>query len=310
MLRNRERLIARTRAAIVSGLLAVGASLAIIGCAQRTDDAAGADAASPAAVAQAGVPAGDIIRSAGVTLGANWFPLETFGGQTFRWVNNYAEIDVTKSSLGAALYLDVEPGPSVVAMPMKLRFVSGSSTVDFSVSHRAVVRIVPTATTTSMRVLNGGKPVAGDSRLLNVRVFSIGTTKPAAEAARDGDIVDANIRIGANWGVLEHYEGKTFRWIDNDATFSVAPAHKRVLVLTVQAGPGLGATPLRLSVFTGAQTLVAKGSPAGSGPATISVPLPNGTTVFRLHVDGGGAKIASDPRILNFRVLDAHVLEN
>ena len=52
------------------------------------------------------------MAAARVDFGTGWYPLETFGGQTFRWANNDARITVRakNTKLNKAI-VDVEPGP-------------------------------------------------------------------------------------------------------------------------------------------------------------------------------------------------------
>ena len=119
----------------------------------------------------------DVLSSVdGFRVGAGWYPLEEYGGSTFRWVNNDASIEV--SSRAAELALEVEPGPGVGKQPFTLKAIDASGDVlaSFVVSARERV-VVPLRPDTPLpyvirlRVEGGGRATLGDSRMLNFRVF-------------------------------------------------------------------------------------------------------------------------------------------
>jgi GSCFA family len=119
----------------------------------------------------------DVLSSVdGFRVGAGWYPLEEYGGSTFRWVNNDASIEV--SSRAAELALEVEPGPGVGKQPFTLEALDASGAVlaSFVVGarERVVVPLRPDAPlpyVVRLRVQGGGRATLGDSRMLNFRVF-------------------------------------------------------------------------------------------------------------------------------------------
>lgn len=77
-------------------------------------------------------------------LGKNWYPLERFDGEIFRWVNNDAEIVVTAPA-GAQrlLRLEVEPGPGLGSQPFTLYLQNnkGQAVAQTQVQKREIVSI-------------------------------------------------------------------------------------------------------------------------------------------------------------------------
>jgi hypothetical protein len=119
----------------------------------------------------------DVISSlSGFRIRAGWYPLEEYGGSTFRWVNDDASVEV--SSRAAELVLEVEPGPGVGKQPFTLKATDSKGAVlaSFFVSARERVviplpRDEPTPYVIKLRVEGGGRATLGDSRILNFRVF-------------------------------------------------------------------------------------------------------------------------------------------
>lgn len=132
----------------------------------------------------------DIVRGAGTRLGGGWGGVETFQGETFRWVDNDAQVQVTSDKSGdAAMSLLVEPGPGVGG-PFLLKAVdpSGRQIASARVNRRETVELfipVEAAKTNEFRlhVNGGGKKTPNDPRVLNFRVFQIGA-EPAPVSAR------------------------------------------------------------------------------------------------------------------------------
>jgi hypothetical protein len=123
----------------------------------------------------------DIIRGTGVELGSGWGVVETFRGETFRWVDNDARIRVTGTQAGdVALLLVVEPGPGVGFKAFLLRALdeSGRQAAAVRVERRGTVQLfVPVEAGKPnefrLHVDGGGKPSPNDRRILNFRVFEI-----------------------------------------------------------------------------------------------------------------------------------------
>ena len=126
-------------------------------------------------------PPDDIVRGAGVELGSGWGVVETFRGETFRWVDNDAQIRLTGSEAGtAALSLVVGPGPGVGGKAFLLQVLdeSGRQVAAVRVARQGVVKLsVPVEggkrSEFRLHVDGGGRPAKNDPRILNFRVFEI-----------------------------------------------------------------------------------------------------------------------------------------
>ena len=136
------------------------------------------------------------------------------------------------------------------------------------------------------------------------------STSPSAAIASTGaishgDIVakGGDISLGRGWYRYETYKGRSFRWVDNDATFVVdskGPIAK--LAVTLEPGPGLPSTAFTLDVLGLDRRVIAQAPVSGRQRVRFDLPAQIGKNAYVLHVVGGGKKIATDPRILNFRV--------
>jgi hypothetical protein len=127
-------------------------------------------------------PAGDVVAAgSSIRLGNNWYPLEVFGGQTFRWVDNDAEIIVPPGDGQTHnLSLDLEPGPSMGSPEMSVSLLDqdGATIQHVDVQDRQSITLsVPPMTTTldsvlRLHVTSPDVAAQNDPRILNLRVFS------------------------------------------------------------------------------------------------------------------------------------------
>ena len=117
-----------------------------------------------------------------VRLGRNWYTLDHFHGETFRWFDNDAEIVVSRLPSGPLiLELEVASGPGVGSgHPCRLSVLdrSGQALARATVGARATIRLPVTIATQPeetfrLHVEGGGQPTPGDRRILNCRVFSL-----------------------------------------------------------------------------------------------------------------------------------------
>ena len=122
----------------------------------------------------------DIVRGSGLQLGTGWGAIETYKSDTFRWVENDAQLLLTAAKPGdVAISLLVEPGPGVGArFLLKMLDASGKLVASVPVEKRGSVKlVVPVAAGTPnefrLHVDGGGKKDANDPRILNFRVFQI-----------------------------------------------------------------------------------------------------------------------------------------
>jgi hypothetical protein len=126
---------------------------------------------------------GEIIgRAAGVRLGSGWHDLETFQSETFRWVNNDAQILVSGTRRGVRrVALTVAAGPGLEGRPFILGVLdaSGRQVDAVEVAGRKTVELfLPVEPDQEsdyrLHVDGGGRPSPNnDPRILNFRVFLI-----------------------------------------------------------------------------------------------------------------------------------------
>jgi hypothetical protein len=122
---------------------------------------------------------GEILSPGQLILGGGWFSPEQFGNDFFRWVSNDSEIYIHKPQSSGDLLLDIEPGPSLSSLPMRLRVVDDDGNVlkDLLISARQeiAVRLPTSEKTQRVRFIvdSAGNPVPNDPRLLNFRVFKV-----------------------------------------------------------------------------------------------------------------------------------------
>lgn len=150
-----------------------------------------------------------------------------------------------------------------------------------------------------------------DRRIVGAQLRFLGfESAKSAGSEGAGDIVHgANLRLGAGWGALETFQGEHFRWVDNDAQISIhgPQTGDAELSLALEAGPGVGGK-CQIDVLDPSGGRVSAAVVEGRATVKFLLPVQRGTAAeFRLHVDGGGRRISSDPRILNFRVFRAAV---
>jgi hypothetical protein len=123
----------------------------------------------------------DIVHGAGVRLGSGWGVLETFHDETFRWVENDAQIFITSDKPGAiAISLLVEPGPGVggKAFLLKALDTSGRQVDAALVEGREAAKLfLPVEgdgpSEFQLHADGGGRTAPGDARILNFRVFQM-----------------------------------------------------------------------------------------------------------------------------------------
>jgi len=140
----------------------------------------------------------------------------------------------------------------------------------------------------------------GDGRLVGARLAFAGFVQESG--ARD-IIASPGIELGKGWGVIESLRNETFRWVENDAQIIIESPKQGAATISVlvEPGPGVGQSFV-LKVLDSTGDLVGAQFLQGRITAHFTVPLKTGRNEFQLHVDTGGKRIPSDPRILNFRV--------
>lgn len=102
-----------------------------------------------------------------VRLLAGWYALETYNGETFRWVNNDAVLSVPSGQ--PPFELLVESGPGFDYGPFRLD-LRGAARASLAVERRTALTIDGAGDYT-LHVEGGGKRAPRDHRMLNFRVL-------------------------------------------------------------------------------------------------------------------------------------------
>jgi hypothetical protein len=284
--------------------------LAVIAAAYAMTFASGP---KPAAAADA-VPGGN---GGSVTLGKNWGAYESFGGVSFRWVANDAQIEVHGNGL-VRVALSCEGGPSLgtTAFPLRVLDASGRQVdhADCAGASRMVEFILPVRGQAQyvLHVDGGGRPVAGERRILNFRVFSLDGGGTASGAGSDIVSSKNGVRLGSGWYPVERFAGQTFRWVQgSDAQFYVSADRdmdSRLRVL-VQPGPSVGASSVSVDVRDGSGPLLTTASARGLQALNFPVHLHAGENAFALHLGPSrNVAVPHDRRLLNLRAFSIAAL--
>ena len=149
--------------------------------------------------------------------GPGWYPIEHFGGETFYWMKQKAEI-VWLPPLDAApgFSLFAEPGPSAGFQPCELiiRDQWGDTISTHNIKGRTVIRLVtgdlgPVVMSFEVRVKVTPAAVPGDSREMALRIFgSRWDGKPGGEPGA-GELMPAGpgVWCGSGWQRRERTDG-------------------------------------------------------------------------------------------------------
>ncbi len=246
----------------------------------------------------------DILTPANNTsLGAGWFPLEAYRAESFRWVTNDAEIYVASlRNVKHYLQIHLEPGPGLNLKPFELLVKEDAQILArATVKGRQMVSLElpagePSVRKLTLHVEGGGRPAPNDQRVLNFRVFKL-TFVPALIDVLPPEL---DAKLGSGWYPLETFNGETFRWAGKDATIVIGDSNTiKTLPLNVEPGPGVNSKPFVMRVLDGAGVQLTEAEIKTR--RVVAIPL-NGASSLTLHAEGGGKKVGSDDRIMNFRV--------
>jgi hypothetical protein len=121
-----------------------------------------------------------ILESEFLRLGANWYPLEIFGGRAFRWAPNDVSLYVDAGFNATELVLDLETGPAAAdGVRLELRDESGAVIASGAAASglqrvRFDVSAVRAPAKLTLAAEGGGsESTSEDDRVLNYRVFDI-----------------------------------------------------------------------------------------------------------------------------------------
>lgn len=249
-----------------------------------------------------------------LSLGSNWGPYETYHGTSFRWVDNDAELVLRPGAGEYRITIACEGGPSLGVRSFPLRVLDASShrQVDHVVCNGADRRaemLLPIGAGVTRYLLHadgGGRPVPGERRILNFRVFSIDDERGAAGG---GDVVDprSGVRLGDGWYPVERYKAQTFRWMENDARVYVASDRttRGTLRLLLEVGPSVGSPAASVSVRDRHGRVVLQSVLRGRGVLAVPLQLEPGENEVTVGVQSANKRVPNDRRILNLRVFSA-----
>lgn len=177
-----------------------------------------------------------------------------------------------------------------------------------------------------LRFSNSQQLPAPDERQAAALIKFIGFVQPGANysvasllaktqnntsAVQQNDIFIAKdgigLSIGDGWYPLEKQKGKVFRWVKNDAQFTVVSPpdeYQPSLDILIEPGPGVGLLPFELQIIRQSNNAMVD-KVIVHGRETVRAKLsvePEKIETFRLHIEGGGKATPNDSRLLNFRV--------
>lgn len=260
--------------------------------------------------------------------GSNWsLPVaDTFG--RFRVARDGAKIILSRSIYSHIIF-DVEPSRLVNGNPLELSavFSDGSihrlGNVD---GRRHYALHLPSGRSGPKEAIqlsivnpspaNKNADVASDIRVLDIRWGDLSDVRAGApedlERDRGVDIVDGfgdvGIYVGDGWYDLEHFDGETFRWVNEYAIIELvngSGADRMVEIeLEVEPGPSLGSREMDLIVATSGGQPLPSIRVGGRQKVRFKVEVPAYPGVERVQIGtrGRGVAVPNDPRTLNFRV--------
>jgi hypothetical protein len=249
----------------------------------------------------------DIVRQGDpiALVGTGWYPFEMFGADSFRWVDNDAQMNVASlRSSPIKVSITLEPGPGVSLKPFELKVFNAASQLVAELKVAGKERLhfglpagEPTVHQLRLHVEGGGKSAVGDERILNFRVFKISVESTGGDIVRTG----VGLTVGKGWYPLENFNGELFRWAGNESVVeSRDPEKAGILELEIEPGPGVGYKPFVLTVLGEKNEKIAEIEVKTRQHFAIPLPnLPSDKLYFK--VAGGGKPTPGDARILNFR---------
>ncbi|MDP9017702.1 MAG: hypothetical protein M3N19_05230, partial [Candidatus Eremiobacteraeota bacterium] len=126
----------------------------------------------------------------------------------------------------------------------------------------------------------------------------------AASTPADPLPVASGVTLGSGWYPTEQFNGKTFRWVNNDAELTVCPSGRtHVMTLSIEPGPGVNSKPFTLRVSgnhgDGLTTSV-------HGLQNLAIPIRKAgvAETFLLHAASKNHPTPNETRILNFRIFN------
>jgi hypothetical protein len=250
-----------------------------------------------------------------IALGSHWGGYESYGGASFRWVDNNAQIILQGPPAIVHVSIECQGGPSLGNLEAVVRVLDArGQQVDHVVCagpDHPVTMLLPRGsgrTTYALHVDGGGRPIHGDPRILNFQVFAL-DDGPSANASSEVADVDSGLRLGDGWYPVEHYRGQTFRWMNRDGRITVtAPrAGQKTVRLDLAVGPSVGSGRTTLVVRDSGGHEIAHTAIAGRQTVDIHVPMQSGANAITLHVASAEHPVPHDQRHLDLQLFSAKV---
>ena len=124
---------------------------------------------------------------------------------------------------------------------------------------------------------------------------------------------DESITLSGEWHPLEHWAGDTFRWVGGNGAFNVLALEDGMqrIQIELEPGPGVAALPMDLQAVDRDGCELVRLTVQGRETLELAVPVHAGpVNRFRLVARNGGRQVATDPRLLDFRVFRIARLED
>jgi hypothetical protein len=232
------------------------------------------------------------------------------------------------------LRIILSPGPSIDFSPFTLIVSSGMGTIQrrYDISPPNTVLDLPLAlfkNGSSNKVildfkgenLFGKSLMPREERFLNYSVLGVELTDQIDYYSpfflnvfnNSKDITSTNkIKLGTGWYPFETIGNEKMRWVGKEAELLLDNLSQadRAILLDLEPGPGCGGKPLSLKVFHG-NTIIENYQISGRQKVEIKIPEAilesNKQNILKLLAETLNAKIAWDPRILNFRVFSLKI---
>lgn len=244
------------------------------------------------------------VRS-GILFGGGWSRLEYLEGRLSRWADDGAEVVVNPAGQREQL-LNLTIGDGAVYPPRVLEALDrggrpvAACPVPESGNVRLVLPLDPERVNLFRLRLRQRGAAERNFRVVRTDVL----VRPRKYQPPRPDIVGSGMMLGRNWHPLERGpDHLPFRWVENHAELQLLDlSGSRGVFLEVEPGFGMDGQPCSLTVADQAGRVLVRATVASR--QQVYIPLSRGDRVetLQLSVTGGGKRIPSDPRIMNFRV--------
>jgi hypothetical protein len=245
------------------------------------------------------------IFGVGLRMGRNWYPLENYSGESYRWMaTGGAEIVLGERRDATNLVIDLAGGPALGGKPGLLRAIGPERRVLHEEAYlerkKISIPIPPEfspGSVVKLEVVGDVLPVSDyDPRILSALVYR-------CEWMTTVDITGKGLRLGRNWQPIENHTGEKYRWLATGGAEIVLGdrADATDLLVELAPGPALGGKPGLLRVIGPDGRILREESYFERKKVRIPIPQElSKDRVVKLEVVGAGLPVSnSDPRILS-----------